>query len=111
MRGAYSPSLPYIASDGFTHTAQALSLSGDHFLPTGADDRIGASGAVWDKRVMRRARDVQPGMLVWALDGEAPTTCPCAVLMIRISSRYKSAGSKSSTGRMALLINAVTTLL
>ncbi len=53
------------------NTAQALSLSGDHFLPTGADLGTGASNAAWDRRVMRRARDVQPGMLVWALDGEA----------------------------------------
>jgi len=53
------------------NTAQALSLSADHFLPTGADLGTGASNAAWDRRVMRRARDVQPGMLVWALDGEA----------------------------------------
>ena len=50
---------------------QALTLSGDHFLPTGTP--AGASGgAAWTRRVMRRARDVQPDMLVWALDGEPP---------------------------------------
>ena len=55
---------------------QALSLSGDHFLPTGP--AIGGSPVTaWDRRVMRRARDVRPGMLIWAIDGETPIPRVC----------------------------------
>jgi hypothetical protein len=54
------------------HNRQAIPLSGDHFMPTGGASGGASGDAAWDRRVMRRARDVQPGMLVWALDGELP---------------------------------------
>ncbi len=65
------------------HAGQALTLSGDHFVPTSSVEGS-AHEAAWGHRVMRRARDVSPDMRVWALDG-ARVCCdarPCELSMV-----------------------------